>query len=259
MTIRRLMTPLLSLLLAAPALAAISREDLKRALDANPDLVLDALKKSDKSKFFTYVMESQQAFQKKKGEEEEKRMLAERESALKNPWKPSIGADTRVRGAKDATITIVEYSDFQCPYCKHGHNNMETLLKKYAGKMRVVFKNKPLPGHAQAIPAAQWFEAVALQSPEKAWTFHDRLFENQDKLGEDYYKKLAAELGVDVAKAAKDAKSEGVKKKIDADIQEAESFDITGTPAYIINGVPLRGAYPVEAFEDIIAKTLAAK
>ena len=68
-----------------------------------------------------------------------------------------------------------------------------------------------------------------------------------------------AERGVDVAKAAKDAKSEGVKKKIDADIQEAESFDITGTPAYIINGVPLRGAYPVEAFEDIIAKTLAAK
>jgi protein-disulfide isomerase len=96
-----------------------------------------------------------------------------------------------------------------------------------------------------AMPAAQWFEALYLQSPEKAWTFHDQLFENQSKLGEEYFKALAKDLGLDVAKAAKDAKSDAVRNKIEADIKEAKGFGIEGTPAYLINGVPLRGACPV--------------
>ena len=259
MTIRRMSTLLLALMIAVPASAAISRADLQKALDDNPDLVLGALKKADKLKFFEHIVEAQQEFQKKKASEEQNREKTEREAAIKNPLKPEIGANARVRGSKDAALTIVEYSDFQCPYCKRGYENVEALRKKYGAKLLVVFKNMPLSFHPHAMPASQWFEAIALQSPEKAWTFHDRLFENQDKLGEDYYKQLAKELGVDVSKAAKDAQGDAVKNKIEADMQEAKKFGIEGTPAYLINGVPLRGAYPVEAFDDIIAKIQAAK
>ena len=227
------------------------------ALEANPDLVLAALKKSDKTKFFELIVEAQQDFQKKKVQEDAKREETERENAFKNPLKAEIGANARQRGSKDAPITIVEYSDFQCPYCSQGYKNLEQLRKKHGDKLRVVFKNFPLNFHPLAMPAAQWFEALALQSPEKAWAFHDSLFENQSKLGEEYYIALTKDLGLNVEKAAKDAKSEAVAKKIEADILEAKKFGIEGTPAYLINGVPLRGAYPVDAFEQIIAKILA--
>jgi protein-disulfide isomerase len=257
----RVTTFFLSVLLAAPAAADISRADLQKALEANPDLVLSALKKTDKMKFFEHIVESQQEFQRNKAKEEAKREEQERERSFKNPLKPELGANVRARGNANAPITIVEYSDFQCPYCTQGYKNLEQLRKTHGDKLRVVFKNVPLnPNyHPQAMPAAQWFEALALQSPDKAWAFHDTLFENQGKLGEDYFKLLTKDLGLDVAKAAKDAKSEAVQKKIEADVLEAKKFGIEGTPAYLINGVPLRGAYPIQAFEEIIAKLQAAK
>ncbi len=256
MTITRVTTLILAVLLAAPAGAAITREELQKALEANPDLVLAALKKGDKSKFFEFIVDAQQDFQRKKAQEEAKREEAEREKAFKNPLKAELSG-AHIRGNKDAAITIVEYSDFQCPYCGQGYKNLESMRKTYGDKLRVVFKNFPLNFHPLAMPAAQWFEAIALQSPEKAWIFHDTLFENQAKLGEDYFKGLTKDLGLDVAKAAKDAKSEAVAKKIEADIVEAKKFEIEGTPAYLINGVPLRGAYPIEAFDKIIAKFAA--
>lgn len=256
MNLARVTTLLLAASLAVPAAAAISREDLKKALDANPDLVLSALSKADKMKFFEMVVSAQQEYQRNKAREEAKREETERDNAFKNPLKADVGASARSRGNANAPITIVEYSDFQCPYCVQGFNNLEVLRKKHGDDLRVVFKNFPLNFHPMAMPAAQWFEALYLQSPDKAWTFHDALFENQSKLSEDYFKALAKDLGLDVAKAAKDAQSEAVKKKIEADIKEAKGFGIEGTPAYLINGVPLRGAYPVAEFEKIIARIL---
>lgn len=245
---------LLAVLIAAPAGAEISRDDLKKALDANPDLVLAALKKADKSKFFEYVIAAQNEFQARKQKEEAEREQKEMEAAYKNPLKPDLSGSLRMKGKADAPITIVEYSDFQCPYCKQGYANVETMRKIYGDKLRVVFKNKPLHFHPLAMPAAKWFEALALQSPEKAMMFHDSLFENQDKLGEDYYKKLTKDLGLDVAKAQKDAESDGVKKKIAADMAEADKFGMEGTPGYLVNGVPIRGAYPPEVFAKVIDK-----
>lgn len=252
---------LLPVLLAASraSAAAITREELKKALEANPDLVLSALTKSDKAKFFGFVMESQREGQRAQAEAEAKAEREQLELAFKNPLKPEIGADARVRGSADATITIVEYSDFQCPYCSKGYQNLEQLRKKYGADMRVVFKNKPLDFHPLAMPAAQWFEALYLQSPEKAWAFHDTLFEHQDKLGVDYYKQLTKDLGLDAAKAAKDAAGETVRKKIEADIREANKYGFNGTPGYLINGIPLHGAYPVTAFEEIITRLKAQK
>lgn len=244
----------LSVLLSAPALAAVpTREELKQALDKNPDLVLQALKKVDKAAFFQLVIEGQNEFRNKQAELQEKAEREEREQAYKNPLKPAIDSKTRIRGDKTAPLTLVEYSDFQCPYCARGYQTVEALRKKYGSKLRFIYKNLPLVNlHPQAMPAAQWLEAVALQSPEKAWAFHDKMFENQDKLSEDFFKATAKELGLDVEKAAKDADSQTVKDKIEADIKEAKSFKFDGTPGFVLNGVPLRGAYPPESFEPIV-------
>ncbi|MBI4370995.1 MAG: thioredoxin domain-containing protein [Elusimicrobia bacterium] len=240
--------------LASPSLAAVSREELQKALDDNPDLVLSALKKSKKAEFFQLVIDSQREYQIQQAQQEQEREKRERDAAFKTPYKPAIDAKTRVRGSREAPITVVEYADFQCPPCGRSYPNVEQVRRKYGAKMRFVFKHMPLSElHPQARPAAQWMEAVTLQSPEKAWLFHDKMFSNQDKLGEDFYRKTVKDLGLDPAKAAQDAKSKAVQSKIDADIEEGRQFGFAGTPGFLVNGVPLRGAYPPAAFDEIIA------
>ena len=253
-----LLAAALAELIAAPAFAAVpTRDELKQALDKNPDLVLQALKKADKAAFFQLVIEAQNDFRSKQAEIEQKREIEEREAAFKNPLKPALDSKTRFRGDKTAPITLIEYSDFECPFCARGYQTVEALRKKHGTKLRFVFKHLPLTNmHPKAMPAAQWMEAVALQNPEKAWEFHDKLFENQDKLGDEYFRATAKELGIDVAKAEKDLSSKAVNDKIEADIKEAKSFKFDGTPGFVINGVPLRGAYPPEAFEPIISRFL---
>jgi protein-disulfide isomerase len=255
MNARRFAAFVLALLCAAPASAAISREELKTALKANPDVLLEVLK-DKKAELLMIVSDAAREQQEKKQQEEAQREEKERDNAFKNPFKPVFDDKTRFRGDKNAPITIVEYSDFQCPYCTRGFQTVEALRKKYGAKIRVVFRNFPLPFHPQAMPAAAWYEAVALQSADKAWVFHDKLFENQDKLGEAYYKQLVKELGLDAKKAEADAKSEAVKARIEAEIKEGKGFGMEGTPGYLINGVPLRGAYPIEAFDEIIQRHL---
>ncbi len=251
----RVLAASLSILVAAPASAAVSRDELKKALDANPDLVIGALKKADKTALFELIMDAQRDYQLKKQKEEEAKEKAELEAAYKNPYKPSIDDKTRIRGDKNAPITFVEYSDFQCPYCSRGYQVVETVRRKYGAKVRFVYKHMPLVAiHPFALPAAKWLEAVAIQSPEKAWLFHDKMFENQNLLGEDFFKKTVKELGLDASKAAKDADGAAVAAKIEADIKEAKNFGFTGTPGFLINGIPLRGAYPPEEFDKVIAR-----
>ena len=245
----------MSLLIASPSFAALSREDLQTALSKNPDLVIEALKKADKAAFFELVMDAQKDYQAKKQAEEEEKEKAELEEAFKNPLKPAIDASTRIRGDKNAPITIVEYSDFQCPYCGRGFQSVEAVREKYGPKVRFIYKHLPLVAiHPNALPAAKWLEAVAIQSPDKAWIFHDTMFKNQTSLSEDFYKKTVKNLGLDVVKAAKDAQSQSVADKIEADTKEAKEFGFTGTPGFLINGIPLRGAYPPEEFDKIIKR-----
>ena len=238
---------------AAAAQAAITKKELQTALKNNPEVLIEAIKEN-KTAIFDIINQAgaeAQARQQKAAEEAEKKAF---EDSFKNPLRPAIDESTRVRGAKDAKYTLVEYSDFQCPYCQRGFKNVEELMKKHGSDMRFVFKHLPLPFHSMAMPAAQWMEAVAMQSSEKAWKFHDALFENQDKLGADFFKKTAKDLGIDVEKAEKDSASAAVKARIDADQNEAGKFGFQGTPGYLLNGIPVKGAYPVEYFEDIIKK-----
>ncbi|MBI5240034.1 MAG: thioredoxin domain-containing protein [Elusimicrobia bacterium] len=261
MSLRLPLLALAAMLVPAAVAAELSKDDVKKVLDENPGLVLDVLRQNRKE-FFEVVKQAAQDEQANRQKEQQEAQAKELDERIKNPLKPEITKKTRIRGNAKAKYTLVEYSDFQCPFCGPkapsgnigGYKIAETLREKYGKDLRFVFKNKPLPFHTQAMPAAQWFEAATLQSHEKAWSFHDKIFENQDKLGDALYEETAKGLGLDVGKLKKDLQSQAVKDAIAADVKEAESLGFDGTPGFLINGVPVRGAYPPEHFDMIIQK-----
>ena len=175
---------------------------------------------------------------------------------FESPKNPLIRPDESIRGTKGAPLVLVEYSDFECPYCTRGLNTVQALLKKYDGKLQFIYKHLPLDFHPNAMLASQYYEAVRMQNEEKAFKFHDEIFRKQRQLkkGEKFLKPLAKGLGVDMGRLAKDIKSDKVKKRIQQDIEEAAKFGFQGTPGFLINGISVRGAYPPEHFDKIIAK-----
>lgn len=235
----------------------IAGEELARVLRDNPNVLIEAITTNRKA-IFDIINQTGLEEQARARMEAEQAAQKAYEDTFKNPLKPAIDARTRVRGAVDAKYTLVEYADFQCPYCAAGYQTVAELRKQHSNNLRFIFKHLPLPFHPEAMPAAQWFEAIAIQSPEKAWRFHDILFENQDKLGIDFYRKTAKDLGLDVKKCERDAASQAVKERIAADMVEAQKFGFDGTPGFLLNGVPVKGAYPVAHFEDVIKKLQAA-
>lgn len=233
--------------------ACTTKEELKKMLKENPDIVTEAIE-ANPTKFIDALNNAVKVAQEGEGkrrQEEEKKAL---EDSYNNPLEPQIRADESFRGNKDAPITLVEYSDFECPFCSRGFNTVMELMKKYDGKIRFVYKHLPLSFHPQAMPASQYFEAIRLQSAEKAWKFHDKIYQEQRSLqnGEKFLKKIAQELKVDMAKLEKDVKSEAVQKRIDADMEEAAKFGFQGTPGFLLNGIPVKGAYPTSHFDGII-------
>jgi protein-disulfide isomerase len=182
------------------------------------------------------------------------REMDELESQFKNPVKIDIGSSP-VIGPKDAKITIVEFSDFQCPYCQRGADSMKELLKMYPKDVKVVFKNLPLPFHQEAKPAA--IAALAAGEQGKYWEMHDELFANQSSLGEELYIKLAEKLGLKMDKFKADLKSDKLAKMVDADAELATKHGVKGTPGFFVNGVQVRGARPAAYFKTIIDRWLA--
>ncbi len=206
------------------------------------------------------VQEAMNAARTEQAKDEEANEAKQMEEEFKNPKKPEIAENRAVLGKADAPITIVEYSDFQCPFCTRGYLVVKEVKEKYGEKVRFMYKHLPLMDkHPEAMPAAQYFEAIALQSKEKAYKFHDMIFENQDKLNAEKAKFLddaVKKVGADLAKVKKDLKSEVVAKNIQADMEEARKFDFNGTPGFLVNGVSIRGAYPVQHFQKIIDRQL---
>ncbi|MCO6430334.1 MAG: thioredoxin domain-containing protein [Deltaproteobacteria bacterium] len=185
----------------------------------------------------------------------------EREGALleeqfKNPVKLEIG-NSPTKGPANAAITIIEFSDFQCPFCQRGANVMDEVMKAYPNQVKLVFKNLPLAMHPQATPAAK--AALAAGKQGKFWEMHDKLFANQQKLNPQYYEQAAKELGLDVEKFKTDMNDPAIEEQIKADVALAEKHDITGTPGFFVNGVAVKGAYPLQHFKKIIDRWLAKK
>jgi protein-disulfide isomerase len=238
-----------------------SASQLKKTLENNPDILTNVIEKHPDK-----VMEALQAAarnaQQGSREREMKEEETRREEEFKNPKVAEIGDNRATRGPKDAPIVLIEYSDFQCPFCSRGFRTVEEVMSKYKGKVRFMYKHLPLDFHPLAEPAAKMFEAIALQDNEKAYKFHDEVFSNQDKLkdnGEKFLESAAKKAGADVAKMKKDMNGEEVKKRIEADMAEAKKFGFSGTPGFLVSGVSLKGAYPKEEFEKIIDRILKDK
>jgi protein-disulfide isomerase len=249
----------LSLLMLSFLAACTSEKQLKdqmaKIMKENPEVVIGAIE-SNPDKFIDALnaaVRKAQEGQGKKREEEEKKQL---EEAFNNPLKADIRSDESIRGTKGAPITLVEYSDFECPFCSRGFSTVMELMEKYKGKIQFIYKHLPLSFHPQAMIASQYYEAIRLQNAEKAFQFHDKIYKNQGALknGEPFLKKAAKEVGADMTKLAKDITSEEVKKRIDADMEEAAKYGFQGTPGFLINGVPVRGAYPANHFEGIVSE-----
>ncbi len=165
-------------------------------------------------------------------------------------------AGTPAKGnTKDAIITIVEWSDFQCPFCSRVNPTIKQVMKEYKGKVQFQFRNQPLGFHKRAIPAAQ--AALAAHAQGKFWQMHDKLFENQKALEDADLEKYAKELGLNVSKFKKDMAGPEVAARIKQDQADANKFGARGTPTLFINGIPLRGAQPFPAFKAVIDKEIA--
>jgi len=166
--------------------------------------------------------------------------------------------DDAVRGDADAKITIVEFSDFECPYCgKYFRETYSQIKTKYidTGKVKYVFRDFPLSFHQNAKPASMAAECVKAAGGDKAyWEYHDKLFANQTALSVENLKKFATELGYDIGECLDSQKYAG---EVDKDFQDGQKYGVRGTPAFFINGTLLSGAQPFSAFEAAIEAELA--
>lgn len=155
---------------------------------------------------------------------------------------------------KNAPITLIEYSDFECPFCSRGFETVQALLKKYEGKIRFIYKHLPLSFHEQAMISAHYYEAIRLQDEKKAFLFHDAIFKNQGKLknGTVFLEATAKLVGADMLRLKKDLTKKEIEQRIQADIKEAGLFGMQGTPGFLLNGIPVKGAYPTDYFVNLI-------
>ena len=168
-------------------------------------------------------------------------------------FKVPVTAAQPVRGPADAAVTIVAVSDFQCPFCSRVEPTITQVLQDYKGKVRVVWRNNPLPFHQNAMPAAELaMEAMEQGGSDKFWKAHDKLFSNQQALARDNLDGYAKELGLDMTKYKNALDNHTHKAKIEADQAMAAKFDARGTPAFFINGRFLSGAQPIDKFKEII-------
>jgi len=218
-------------------------EVLTNAIEANPLLFMEALQRTQKKASIEYAVREEQLAQQQRATE------------YTNPRQPVIAPGRAILGNPEAPITIVTYSDFQCPYCVRGADTLHQLRAAYCGQLRIVFKHLPLPFHPHAKTAARYFEAIARQGSEPAYRFHDLLFANQAQLNEDgevFLIKTAAQAGADMKRLKADLDDPSLAAVIDADQEEAAAFGFNGTPAFLINGISIVGAQPAEEFVKII-------
>jgi len=164
-------------------------------------------------------------------------------------------ADAPAFGPQFAKVTIVEWSDFQCPYCSQAAPTVEKVREAYGNDVRFVFRNLPLPMHPNARIAAQ--AAMAANAQGKFWPMHDRLFANQRALDRDSLERTAQALGLDMARFRADIDSAEIKSRIDADMKAAAEVGVHGTPTIFVNGRVSSGAPVWEQFKAQIDQEIA--
>ncbi len=179
---------------------------------------------------------------------------------LQKPTRPvkdiEVG-DSPFMGGADAKVTIVEFSDFQCPFCSRGAEIMTGLKKKYGNKIKVVFKHYPLPFHTMAPLASEAALCAEDQKKGNFWKMHDLLFADQQNLAKPALIEKAKKVGVKVEDFTKCLDSRKFKSAVDRDMQLGQKVGVKSTPTFFVNGKMVNGAQPIEVFSEIIDEDLA--
>ena len=163
-------------------------------------------------------------------------------------------AGAQTKGPTSAPVTIVEFSDFQCPFCARAVPTLRQIQETYGANVRIVWKHLPLPIHKEAVGAALAAEAAGKQG--RFWEFHDKLFASQDRLGADDLKHYARELQLDMNRFESDLVNADDQKRINEDVTEAIALGVSGTPGFFINGRFIDGAQPFKSFSVLIDQEL---
>jgi len=159
------------------------------------------------------------------------------------------------RGPADARVTLVEFSDFQCPYCRQAEPVLQEITKRYPNDVRVVYRNLPIDSlHPRARASAE--AAQCALEGNKFWEYHDKLFANSRALGDEDLRKYASEVGLDAATFDECVRSRRHAGVVDEDAQEAKRIGITGTPAFFVNGIMLSGLKTADDLDSVIRDEL---
>ena len=178
---------------------------------------------------------------------------------LAAPDLPRIEVEAKgpARGPDKAKVTIVEFSDFQCPFCGREAPVVDRIMKEYDGKVKLVFRHFPLDFHPFAQKAAEAGACAADQN--KFWPLHDKMFGNQQKLAVDDLKAYAKELGLDPAKFDKCLDTGEKKEAVTADQKAGSEAGVNGTPAFFVDGIFINGAVPYEQLKEAVDRELKSK
>jgi protein-disulfide isomerase len=163
-----------------------------------------------------------------------------------------------VKGPEHAPVTLVVFSEFQCPFCLQVTPTLKQLEETYKDRVRFVWKHLPLTSiHAYAMGAA--IAAEAARNQGKFWEYHDKLFANQERIAPEDLKRYAQELSLDTSRFEKDLDDPGLKEKVLSDMAQATSLSVKSTPSVFINGRLVKGAMPYETYATIIDHELAKR
>lgn len=168
---------------------------------------------------------------------------------------PIAGAP--VKGPADAKITLVEFSDFQCPYCARAVAQADAILRKHPKEVRLVFKQYPLDIHSQAELAAE--AALAAHAQGKFWEMHDKLFANSHSISRDRMLEWAKEIGLDAERFRSELDSRKYKPAVEKEIKDGDSAGVQGTPTFFVNGKRYNGSLDPAAFEPVLTAEMTKK
>ena len=246
------LSALVALLLIVTSCASSGQSASAQLSDAQFEAkVLEILRKNPQ-----VILDSVQAYQRAQAQQEEQA----REKVLSQIRQEPrlLLRNAPVTGASSQKIIMAEFSDFECPYCAKAHEVVKEFMAKNGNDVTLVYKHFPLKQiHQQAEPAALASWAAFQQG--KFWEYHDALFEQQSKLGEEFYVELAKNLKLDINKFNRDRKSNEAKEALKKDFELGKSLGVRGTPSFVINGVFFSGVPNIQDLEGLVAQIKAGK
>jgi protein-disulfide isomerase len=247
-----LLSTFVTLLLIITSCASSNQSANAQLSDAQfESKVLEIIRKNPK-----VILDSVQTYQRSQAEQQEK--LRDQVLSQIREEPRLLLRNSPVKGSAKQKIIMAEFSDFECPYCAKAHAVIKEFMAKNQNDVTLVYKHFPLSEiHAQAEPAA--LAAWAAMQQNKFWPYYDGLFEQQSRLGEEFYLELANNLKLDIDRFNRDRQSKEAKEAIKKDFELGKSLGVRGTPSYVVNGVFLSGVPDLNGLEELLAQIKAGK